>query len=423
MPLKPRKASASTHASSKGREAGSDDDKEENPVKTKGGAAKTASKGKAKKGGSNTDEVPVRKGKATKEPHVAQEVAQEPVRAKTKEPELAPVAKRKINPRPIKKPLTGPVATEVEAQATGEHELSEPLPPAPADSTSRKIASAAPTLTRRAPTPASVETRADAVEPRRNAPRGLTPLDTRQAPTLSDARVVPSHRPTPLDTKPGLAPSDARPRPPAATSAHRSETPAIILVPARETMPLETTATLAPSDLPLPPGATGTRHAEVPAVVQPHSPPKRIAEEEAEVGTQRKRLRNNTGGATVLPAHESTSRHPSEDHDRPGPYPSSAWDAQYGYNYGPPPRFGGPYYHPGYAPPPNWGRPPGYPNYSDHMSYSDQPRHHEDDDDRYAPYPMNAYHHSGPPHFFPPQHRGYMPPKQPSKPSHYKDDA
>jgi len=360
MPLKPRKASASAHTSSKGREADSDDGEEENPVKMKGRATKTATKGKAKKGESSTDEVPVGKGKAKKEPHVAQE----PVKAKTKEPE--PVAKRKIGPRPLKKPVTGPVATQLDAQAAaGGHEPSEPLPPAPVDSTSRKTTSAAPTLTRRAPTPASVETRADAVEPRRNAPRGLTPLDTRQAPTPtpSDARAVLSHHPMPLNTKNGLAPLDTRQRPPAATTAHRAETPAIIPVPARETMPLktmatlplETTATLAPSDMRPPPDAMSSRHAEMPAIVQPHSPPKRVAEEEAEVGTQRKRLRNNTGAAMVPPAHENTSRHPSEDHDRPGHYPPSAWDAQYGYNYGPPPRFGGPYYHPGYAPPPHWG--------------------------------------------------------------------
>jgi len=72
---------------SKGGEADSNDyddnDGEENAVKMKGRVAKAASKGKAKKGGSSTNEVPARKGKARKEPHIAQE----PVEAKTKEPE------------------------------------------------------------------------------------------------------------------------------------------------------------------------------------------------------------------------------------------------------------------------------------------------------------------------------------------------
>jgi len=191
--IKPKKTSASIHTLSKGGEADSNDyddnDGEENAVKMKGRVAKAASKGKAKKGGSSTNEVPARKGKARKEPHIAQE----PVEAKTKEPEWESVNKQKINPHPVKKPLAGPVAPEADAQGAGEHKLSECVPPAPIDSTSRKTAPAVPTLTRHAPTPASVETCTDTVQLCRNTTWGLTP----QALTPSDAREMPSHCPMP----------------------------------------------------------------------------------------------------------------------------------------------------------------------------------------------------------------------------------
>jgi len=234
-------------------------------------------------------------------------------------------------------------------------------------------------------------------------PKSILPL--RLCPRALWVSSALSSGPTPLDTKCGLTPSDARPLP----------------VPARETTPLEARR---PD---IQPNTTAPRHAETPIVDLPPSPPKRSAE--GEVDSAHKCLRNNTGTATVRPTQESTPLHAPEDLNGPGHYPPSAWDAQYGHNYGPSRHFGGPYYHPGYAPPPNWGRPPGYPNYSDHMSYSEHPHHRQDTNDGYGPYPVNAYHQGGPPpHFFPPQHyptnphRGRTPSEHSSKKDD-KDDA
>lgn len=52
----------------------------------------------------------------------------------------------------------------------------------------------------------------------------------------------------------------------------------------------------------------------------------------------------------------------------------------------------------------------------------------QDADDGYGPYPMNAYHQGGPPHFFPPQHyptnprQGRTPSEHSSKHGHLKDN-
>ena len=404
-----------------------DEDEDDEPVKKKGKGTKKATKGKTRKAGLSA-EVPVKKGRAQRE---ETHVVQEPVEARKKEP----VASQKPAPRPIKKPLADPVAAEDNTLAAGGRGLSEAVSPGPIDTAThkaattaptldtatRKAATTAPTLTTRTSIPDGSTSAANVIAPRRNAPRGLTPLNTKPAPAPVDARAAPTRGPLPPD----------------ATGRPYVEAPAVVPVPSRgptpmpapahETMSLETRR----SDIRLPPNATASHRTQTPTVDQPQSPPKRSAEEE--VDSAHKRLRNNTGTATVRPTREKTPLHPPEDLDGPGNYPPSAWDGPFGYNYGPPRRFGGSYYHPSYAPPPNWGRPPGYPNYSEHMSYTEHPHprqdvHRQDGDDGYGPYPMNAYHQGGPPHFFPPQHyptdprQGRTPSEHSSKHSHHKDN-
>ena len=468
-PLKVQKGTART--SSKEKEASSDyDDEDEDddaaPVKKKGKGTKAAS-GKTRKAGLSA-EVPVKKGRAKRE---ETHVVQEPVEARKKEPKPEPVVKQKPVPRPLKKAKAGLVAAEDNTLVAGGRGPSEAASPGPIDTdiATRKPATTVPTLTTRTSTPDRSISAANVVAPCRNAPRGLTPLNTNQAPAPVDARAAPLNtnqapapvgaaprrntprgltplitnqapapvdaRAAPLNTNQAPAPVDARAAPtrgllpPDATCRPCVDTPAVVPVPSHGPMPLDASADTAAVILA---PAHETRRSDTrPTVNQPHSPPKRSAEEE--VDSVHKRLRNNSGTATVRPTREDTPIHPPEDLDGPGHYPSSVWDGPYAYNYGPPRRFGGSYYHPSYAPPPNWGWPPGYPNYPEHMSYTEHPHHHQDPhhqdaDDGYGPYPMNAYHQGGPLHFFPPQHyptdprRGHMPSEHSSKHSHHKDN-
>ena len=272
-----------------------DEDDDNEPVKKKGKGTKKATKGKTRKAGSSA-EVPVKKGRAQRE---ETHVVQEPVEARKKEP----VASQKPTPHPIKKPLAYPVAAEDNTLAAGRHGLSEAVSPGPIDTathkaattvptldtTTRKVATTAPTLTTHTSIPDRSTSAANVIAPCRNAPQGLTPLNTKPVPVPVDARAAPTHGPLPPD----------------ATCHPYVEAPAVVPVPlhgptpmpapAHETMSLETRH----SDIQLPPNATASHRTQTPTVDQPQSPPKRSAEEE--VDSLHKHLWKNTGTVTVCP--------------------------------------------------------------------------------------------------------------------------
>ena len=203
-----------------------DEDEDDEPVKKKGKGTKKATKGKTRKAGLSA-EVPVKKGRAQRE---ETHVVQEPVEARKKEP----VASQKPAPHAIKKPLADLVAAEDNTLAAGGCGLSEAVSPGPIDTATHKAATTAPTLTTRTSIPDGSTSAANVIAPRRNAPQGLTPLNTKPAPAPVDARAAPTRGPLRPD----------------ATGRPYVEAPAVVPVPSRgptpmpapadETMSLET---------------------------------------------------------------------------------------------------------------------------------------------------------------------------------------
>lgn len=434
VPLQVQKKAAGAKMKREITVVDSDDDDE--PVKQKS-KAKKAAKGKAKDELATT-KVVVNKGKGKQADNGAPAKLVKKSTAATTATAAAPITTtaatptttaaaettaatgtcaRKINPRPIKKPLMDTASVDAgahESEPAVAHERSIPL--VPVLSTIRPATqvggtapapiplNVAPTTTRMAPSVQRDTAAPDATRKAFSVTTKAASVATRKAPLVPLLEAAPDATRKAPSVPPEAVPNTTRKVPPAVPAiSKRAPTPQA---------PPENTRASTTLDALVPPVSHRPETPVAPRFDSP-SPPKRTAEEVTEPTTH-KRFR---ASSSPSPA-EGAPRNPSGHRDGSSRYPS-AWDSQYGYNhnhYAAPPFAG---YYPGYPPPPNWGRPPGYPtaDYERRPRNDDYPTadYHERrprSDDKYSPHPMSAYHHGGPPSFFPPPHdysRGHTP--------------